>query len=83
MAAATQLQAVSADLNYANNISVFFTKQSHSPHSLSFINRLQVNDNIQCIPDLFIHTTLDFYKLFWRDTAQMRKVKTQTLRLYQ
>ncbi|MNN31479.1 hypothetical protein D3C81_1451680 [compost metagenome] len=61
MAATAQLQAVSADLNYANDISVFFTKQRHSSHSPSFINWLQVNDNIQCIPDLFIHTTLNFY----------------------
>ncbi|MNE40322.1 hypothetical protein D3C80_1343240 [compost metagenome] len=83
MAAAAQLQTVPANLNYANNVSVFLTEQRHSSHCFSFIDWLQIDNNVQSIPDLLIDASLYLRQLFRRDTAKVREVKAQSLRLYQ
>ncbi|MNV51128.1 hypothetical protein D3C71_1431670 [compost metagenome] len=83
MASTAQFQAVSANLNNPYHVAVFFTEQGHGAHGFRFINRLQFNNYIEAVPDLFVHTLLDCRQFFLCNAAQMREVKAKTTRFDQ
>ena len=81
MSTAAELDRIAIDIDHSDDITVFFSEQSHCSHCLCFFNALFGYCYRNGCQNLFVDRVFNLLQFFLCHRVKVRKIKTQTIRI--